>query len=199
MKRPWLRRHAAPDGRDDRAVEVLLDVSNTTARNEIGRRVPWIVLALAAGALMVLIGRQFEELLARRLELALFIPMIVYMSDTIGTETLTLFVRALALKQVVLHQLFLREAGVGLALGVASGVPMGLLSYAWLHDLRLAAAIMAAMVVNGLVAVLMGMMIPIAFAKVGKDPALGTDEITTALSDSLSLLIYFLVATLILL
>jgi Mg/Co/Ni transporter MgtE len=42
------------------------------------------------------------------------------------------------------------------------------------------------------------MLAPLAFAKLGKDPALGTDEITTALSDNLSMLTYLLVATVIL-
>jgi magnesium transporter len=62
-----------------------LDITHATTRTEIRRRVPWMFLALFAGAVMVLVGRQFEESLGRRLELALFIPMIVYMSDTIGT------------------------------------------------------------------------------------------------------------------
>jgi Mg/Co/Ni transporter MgtE len=52
------------------------------------------------------------------------------------------------------------------------------------------------MTVNGLVAVLTGMLAPIVFAKLKRDPALGTDEITTALSDNVSMLIYLIVATL---
>jgi Mg/Co/Ni transporter MgtE len=42
------------------------------------------------------------------------------------------------------------------------------------------------------------MMTPLLFAKLGKDPALGTDEITTAISDNLSMLAYLVVATLLL-
>lgn len=52
------------------------------------------------------------------------------------------------------------------------------------------------MTVNGLVAVLTGVLAPIVFAKLKRDPALGTDEITTALSDNVSMLIYLIVATL---
>jgi magnesium transporter len=154
-------------------------------------------LALFAGVIMVMVGRQFEDAISRKIELALFVPMIVYMSDCIGTETLALFVRELALRKVTLHRLFLRESAVGLALGLASGVPIALFSYVWLQDVRLAITLFVAMTANGLVAVLTGMLIPIAFAKLKKDPALGTDEITTALSDNISLLIYLLVATLI--
>jgi len=186
--------HALQDGRTN----TDLDITHATARMEIRRRAPWMLVALLAGGIMVLVGRYFEESLARKLELALFIPMIVYMSDTIGTETLALFVRELALRKVRLRKVFLREVTVGFALGIASGVPMALFSYAWLQDLRLSITILVAMMANGLIAVLTGMLIPIAFAKLKKDPALGTDEITTAISDILSLLIYLVVATLIL-
>ena len=55
-----------------------------------------------------------------------------------------------------------------------------------------------AVTVNGLVAVLTGMLAPLAFAKLGKDPAIGSGEITTALSDNVSMLTYLIVATLVL-
>ena len=147
---------------------------------------------------MVLVGQAFEEQLSQRVELAFFLPMIVYMSDSIGTETLALFVRELALRRVSLKRLVLRESFVGLTLGIVSGVPMGLLCFAWLGDAELALTIVIAMTVNGLVAVLTGMLTPVAFARLRRDPALGTDEITTAVSDSLSLVIYLAMASLIL-
>jgi Mg/Co/Ni transporter MgtE len=71
-------------------------------------------------------------------------------------------VRELALRKVTLHKLFLREVAVGLTLGMATGVPMALFSYIWLQDLRLSVTLLVAMIANGLVAVLTGMLIPIA-------------------------------------
>jgi magnesium transporter len=118
------------------------------------------------------------------------------MSDSIGTETLALFVRELAEKRVVLHKLFRREVCVGLALGLVTGLPMGLFAYVWLGEAKLAMTLAAAMTANGLVAVLTGMTTPIVFAKLGRDPAIGSDEITTAVSDTASMLIYLVVATL---
>jgi magnesium transporter len=175
-----------------------LRLSQTTARYEIRRRAPWMLLALGAGIVMVLVGGNFEAAFARNIELALFLPVIVYMSDSIGTETLALFVRELAQQTVTLHQFFLRESVVGIALGLLSGVPMGLFAYWWFGEVRLAITVTIAMIVNGVVAVLTGMLAPLTFAKFGKDPALGTDEITTALSDNLSMLTYLVVAALIL-
>ncbi|MBI4713666.1 magnesium transporter [Candidatus Uhrbacteria bacterium] len=178
--------------------EIDLNITKTSYKNEIIRRSPWIILSLAAGIVMVLVGRNFEELLSDKLELVFFIPMIVYMSDSIGTETMTLFVRELALRRVSIKKLFFREAFVGLYLGFISGVPMGFFSFFWLKDFELSVTITIAMLLNGLVAVLTGMLTPVIFSKIKKDPALGTDEITTALSDNLSIFIYLIVAMLVL-
>ncbi|MGH8515703.1 MAG: magnesium transporter, partial [Gammaproteobacteria bacterium] len=108
-----------------------LEHAHTKAHDEIRRRAPWIFLALGAGIVMIFVGRNFQEAFARRLDLVLFLPVIVYMSDSIGTETQALFVRELALRKVRLHRLLLRELTVGIALGLLSGVPMGLIGYAW--------------------------------------------------------------------
>ena len=175
-----------------------LRVSQTTARNEIRRRAPWILFAVVAGIVMVLVGHNFEAAFSRNIELAFFVPVIVYMSDSIGTETLALFVRELDRKKLKVHLLLLRESAVGITLGLLSGVPMGLFGYWWFGDARLGMTLFAAMTVNGVVAVLTGMLAPLAFAKLGKDPALGTDEITTALSDNVSMFLYLVVATVVL-
>jgi magnesium transporter len=150
---------------------------------------------VVAGIVMVLIGDSYQNVLSERIELVFFIPMILYMSDSIGTETLALFVRELALRRLSIKRILLKEVLVGLFLGVASGLPMGLFCYLWFREFSLAATVAIAMVINGMVAVLIGMLLPVIFSKLGRDPALGTDEITTALSDDISMLIYLAVAT----
>jgi magnesium transporter len=175
-----------------------LDLTRTSALGEIRRRSPWILFALVAAVAMIAMGRNFEAQLVRRIELTYFIPVVVYLSDCIGTETLTLFVRELASHRLKLRRLFVREVAVGLALGLLAGVPMGVVAWLWLGDAGLALTVGIAMTANGLVAVLMGMIIPVLFARLKRDPAIGTDEITTALSDGISLLIYLLTASLIL-
>jgi len=175
-----------------------LHVSTSDFSNEVKKRIPWILFATAAGIVMVLIGQTYEEVLARNIHLVFFIPMIVYISDSIGTETLALFVRELSSKQFSVKKILLKEIFVGLSLGLTSGILMGLFSYVWFQDLSLALTVTLAMIINGLVAVLTGMFFPIVFAKLGIDPAIGTDEMTTAVSDNISILIYMLVATLVL-
>jgi magnesium transporter len=175
-----------------------LSLSHTTAGKEIRRRAPWIIVALCAGIVMVFVGQRFEAAFSQRIELAFFVPVIVYISDSIGTETLALFVRETDLQKMKLHELFMREVTVGISLGLLSGIPMGLFGYWWFGDARLATTLVIAMTANGIIAVLTGMLAPVVFAKFGQDPAIGSDEITTAVSDNVSMLTYLVVATLIL-
>jgi len=172
-----------------------LNVADAHFANEIRRRVPWMLFSVLAGIVMIWIGQAYEGVLSQKVQLIFFIPMIVYMSDSIGTETLALFVRELALKRLSLKHVFLKEVLVGFSLGLASGIPLGLFGYVWLRDVTLSITIAITLIINGVIAVLIGMLLPIIFVKLGKDPALGTDEITTAISDNLSMVVYLLVAT----
>ena len=175
-----------------------LNVGKAHFGTEVRRRSPWILLAVVAGFAMVWIGQAFEEQLEGRIELVFFVPMIVYMSDAIGTETLALVVRSLSTNHMHVKRIFLKELLVGLSLGATGGIPMGLIAFAWFGEWQLAFTVAAAMIANGAVAVLLGMLIPIGFSKLGRDPAIGTEEIGTALSDIVSILIYLAVASLIL-
>ncbi|MCX7616018.1 MAG: magnesium transporter [Patescibacteria group bacterium] len=177
--------------------EVNLEITKTKALQEIKRRTPWIFLSVLAGIAMIWISQSYEQMFLKKMELVFFIPMIVYISDSIGTETLALFIRELALKRVSLKKLALKEILVGLSLGIMSGVPMGLFSYFRFHDLKLSTAVSMAMIINGVIAVFLGIAIPFIFFKLKKDPALGTDEITTIISDNLSLLVYLITSTII--
>lgn len=172
-----------------------LNVERAHFGYEVMRRSPWMLLAVAAGITMVWISQGYEQQLAGRIELVFFVPMIVYMSDIIGAETLALVVRGLAIDRIHVGRIFLKELKVGLCLGLAGGVPMGLFALYWFEEWKLALTVMTAMVANGAVAVLIGLLVPISFARLGRDPALGTDEIATALSDILSILVYLAVAT----
>jgi magnesium transporter len=59
-------------------------------------RLPWLVVGLAGAMASVLIVGSFEEQLNEVVLLAFFVPAVVYMADSVGTQTETLLIRALA-------------------------------------------------------------------------------------------------------
>jgi magnesium transporter len=64
----------------------------------IRHRIPWLILGLLGGLLAAKVIGFFEEILSENLILAAFIPLIVYMSDAVGTQMEAYIIRDLALE-----------------------------------------------------------------------------------------------------
>ena len=67
----------------------------------IEHRVPWLFMGLLGGLVTVFIISRYEAILALDVRLAFFIPVIVYLSDAVGTQTETIYIRALAYKKKI--------------------------------------------------------------------------------------------------
>jgi magnesium transporter len=76
---------------------------------------------------------------------------------------------------------------------------MGLLGFLLYQDVALAAVMAIAMFINLLVAVIVGLSIPLIRHKFGKDPAVGTSVILTSITDSMGFFIVLGFASLFLL
>jgi magnesium transporter len=74
--------------------------------------------------------------------------------------------------------------------GIFIGFILGLLSLLLYKDMALSAVMATAMFINLLVAVLVGLGIPLLRHKFGKDPAVGTSVILTAITDSMGFFIF---------
>ena len=76
----------------------------------IRHRLPWLGLGLFGGILASGIVGNFEEIISKNLVLAAFIPLIVYMSDAVGTQMESFAIRDFALhKNLNFFKYFLRQ------------------------------------------------------------------------------------------
>ena len=132
------------------------------------------------------------------MRLAFFIPFIVYLSDAVGTQTETIYVRNSGKKQTHFHQYVVKETILGLFFGALFGALTTAFTYLWFQELRLALTIGAAMAVSVAVAPLVALIIARVFQLNHRDPAAGAGPFTTILQDVISILIYFAVASTIL-
>lgn len=77
-----------------------------------------------------MIGR-FDATIERMVALAVLMPVVASMGGVAGTQTLTLFIRGLALEQVGrsnVPRLLLREIGVGLLNALALSLAVGIIT-----------------------------------------------------------------------
>ncbi|MEW6329166.1 MAG: magnesium transporter [Candidatus Micrarchaeota archaeon] len=161
------------------------------------KRIPWLVLGLIGGVLAAFVVGSFEHALQNMLVLASFIPAIVYIADAVGTQTEMLLVRSMAISQDLdLRQYVFRELAVALLIGLTLGAIIGLLSFAWWQSQLLSAILALAVFIAILSAVASAIFLPLALRHFRIDPALGAGPFATVITDILSLVIYFTVASL---
>jgi magnesium transporter len=182
-----------------RNLEYLEDDAKEKMSSIISHRIPWLVLGLAGGILATIVSSRYENLLSENVHLAFFIPVIVYMSDALGTQTETIYVRNLAKGKVDLHIYLIKEFILGIVLGTIFGLSLGLFAYLRFGSVQIATAVGLALTSTMASAPVIAVLMPTLIAKKHIDPALGAGPFTTIIQDLLSIVVYFLIASLILL
>ena len=153
-------------------------------------RLPWLIVGLAGAMASVVIVGSFEEQLNQTILLAFFVPAVVYMADSVGTQTETLLIRALA-TDVHLRTVITKELLTGILLGLVVGAlfyPFVL--FGW-GDPDVALAVSLALLCSCSIATAIAMALPIALRRLGFDPAFGSGPLATVIQDLLSIAIYF--------
>ena len=164
----------------------------------IEHRIPWLLFGLLGGLLATVIVSKYEAILAADVRLAFFIPIIVYLSDAVGVQTETIYVRALAgKKKIKFVKYIFKETIVGLGLGIISGTLLGFFTAYWLGSSAIGLAIGLTMLINITVAPILAVFIPSILYKEHADPALGSGPVATIIQDLISLIVYFFVASII--
>jgi len=164
----------------------------------ISARLPWLLFGLFGGLVAAQVMGVFEELLASQISLVLFIPVIVYMSDAVGSQSQIIFIRSLALDHnFSLKKYFLREIKVSLIIALIIASLLSVISWFWKGDIALTITLAIAISVSIVVSVVVAILIPLILIKLKRDIAAGSAPFATILRDLLSIIIYFFIAQII--
>jgi magnesium transporter len=118
---------------------------------------------------------------------AAIMPIVAGIGGNSGNQTTTMIVRGLALGQIASHNmqaLLKKELGVSLLNGLIWGGVLGLIAFALYQNSTLSLVMTAAMTINLLLAAVMGVIIPLMMTRLGRDPAVGSSVLITAMTDS---------------
>lgn len=157
-------------------------------------RTPWLIIGLALSMGLGLIASFFEETLEASIALAFFIPVIVYVADSVGMQASAIVVRALAVTKINYGHYVRKELLVGIVLGAIMGLLGALGALIISQSVPVAFVVGLTLFTASTLATVLGSLVPISLRKLGKDPALGSGPLATVLQDILSLIIYFLFA-----
>ncbi len=159
------------------------------------KRFPWLFLGLMGGIIAAFLVGFFENLLEKKLILAAFIPLIVYIADAVGVQTQTLYIRSIVLEQKFsLRKYIFRETFVGLALASALGGIAALVSFFWQKSILIGFILGSSIFATILIAMTIALILPWFFLKIKIDPAIASGPFATIVRDILSLLIYLMIA-----
>ncbi len=171
----------------------------------LGVRVPFLLITLAGGMFAGFVIGGFEAILESIVVLAFFIPVIMDMGGNVGTQSSTIFSRAVALGQINFGRFIKqwgREVGIGALMGLILGLLGGVIVYIWqgmILDfelaIQLAIVISTALFMTIVIATALGFFVPYVMLKIGADSAASSAPFITTIKDITGLLIYFLLAT----
>jgi magnesium transporter len=162
-------------------------------------RFTWLLVNLGTALLAASVIGLFEATIEQMVALAVLMPIVASMGGNAGNQTMTVTVRALAMRNLGAANAFRvigREAMVGLLNGFAFALLLGTVVYFWFGNDELGVVIAAAMVVNFFVAALAGILIPLMLDYLDIDPAVASGVFVTTLTDVVGFFAFLGLATL---
>lgn len=164
-------------------------------------RVPWLMFNVMGGLAAALLAGLYEPLLDAVVVLALFIPVVLALAESVSVQSVTLTLQRLHTGDPEWGSFFRairREAATALLLGFTCGSIVGLTAWVWKGGPALAVAIVAVITLSMLTACLLGVGLPTALRVANQDPRIASGPIVLATADIVTLLLYFNLAALVL-
>jgi magnesium transporter len=199
-------------------IDFMREKADLEARNQVGlseeedlfapvwksvrNRWAWLAINLVTAFIASRVIGLFEDSIEKLVALAALMPIIAGVGGNCGNQTITMIVRALALGHVNQDstlKLISKEIRVSIVNGIIWGTVVGLFTYAIYQNVQLGLVMSLAMMLNLLLAAFVGVLVPLTRLKLGRDPALGSSVMITAVTDSGGFFIFLGLATLFLL
>jgi magnesium transporter len=164
----------------------------------VQNRWTWLAINLVTALVASRVIGLFEDSIEKVVALAALMPIVAGIGGNSGNQTTTMIVRGIALGQITgmnMQSLIKKEIGVSVINGLIWGGVLGLIAYSLYGNTVLSIVMTAAMTLNLLLAAVVGVTIPIVMSKFGRDPAVGSSVLLTAMTDSGGFFIFLGLAT----
>jgi magnesium transporter len=159
----------------------------------------WLAVNLVTAFIASRVIGLFEGSIQKLVALATLMPIVAGIGGNSGNQTITMIVRAAALGQVTpvhARKLIRKELTVALVNGLIWGGVMGIIATMLYRQVPLGLVMVLAMTLNLMLAALVGVLIPLVMIRLGRDPAVGSSVMITAVTDSGGFFIFLGLATL---
>lgn len=160
-------------------------------------RFPWLLANIAGGILAAFLSGLFEAELQKAVALALFIPVVLALAESVSIQSVSLALQVLRGTRPTLQSIFRKlraEVLTGLFLGIACGASVALVALVWLGEIPVVLCLLGGITGGVTFAALIGVAMPSFLRFFHRDPQVAAGPIALASTDMVTLLIYFTLA-----
>jgi magnesium transporter len=190
------------EGNDElfQLIGIHLDATKQTSSTEAFKsRFPWLLANVAGGLMAAFLTGVFEAELQKAVALALFIPVVLALAESVSIQSVSLALRVLSGQKPTIGQLLRKlqlEVLTGLFLGAASGAAVAIVAMLWLGQWRVAACVLGGIATSVTCAAAIGLVMPNVIRLLNREPQVASGPVALACTDMVTLLIYFSLARL---
>lgn len=184
---------------NNRKTILLADDDYESIATLVKLRAPALIIGLVLGFGIFFVTSSFEEVLSRNVQVAFFLPFIVYIASAVGTQTEAIYSRDLKTGKAKFSNYLRKELVLGIIFGLFFSAFSGGVVLLWLKNNLLAVSVSIASFITIMTAPLVALLVTQTLQSLHKDPAAGSGPIATVIQDTISIVIYGIVASTIIL
>ncbi|MEO7270907.1 MAG: magnesium transporter [Vicinamibacterales bacterium] len=157
-------------------------------------RFPWLLANVGGGLLAAFVTSRYQELLDAVVVLALFIPVVLALAESVSIQSVTLTLQSLrGPRQSLIPEArpLWKEFATAVLLGIGCGGLVGLVAGLWQGSLLLGLTILTAIALSMVTACILGVVLPAILYALRRDPGIAAGPIVLAIADLCTLIFYF--------
>jgi len=169
------------------------------------KRFPWLLIIMISAIFTGMIMARYENALGTYAILAVFVPMLMNTGGNAGSQASVAIIRALSLDEISMGDIFKiiwKEFRVSLLCGACISVACFVktmlvdfkLNFSW-ENVEVALIVSLTVICAIVVAKLIGACLPIGAKRIGLDPAVMATPLIATIVDTLTLIVYFAIAS----
>jgi magnesium transporter len=175
----------------------LADSQQTSSVRAFQSRFPWLLANIAGGILAAALSGLFEAELKKAVSLALFIPVVLALAESVGIQSVSLALQVLRGKQPTVQTVWKKlrlEFSTGLLLGSACAIAVAGMALGWLGQVAVACCLLGGIAGGVTCAAIIGALVPNLLRLLQKEPQVAAGPIALACTDMVTLTIYLTLA-----
>ncbi len=161
-------------------------------------RMPWITCNMLSGIVCAIISRFYVQVLDQIVLLAMFIPLVLTLSESVSMQSMTHSLLFLRRPRVTWKYIFLKalwEEKVLFLIAATCAITIGIISLLWKGGIIASCVIGFSILISVLVAATLGFTLPILLHKSRLDPKVASGPVVLMLADVITTAIYLSLST----